>query len=386
MANKIPVDGLHHVTVVTRDARATALAHADFYDIPVWRVVDYGPDKLRRTSIHGRGPSPNMKPEAIGNAAPPGVFGFRSARGTSTTTGVTFEIIQPLTGQCTFEHFLATRGPGVHSICLSRVCPAEIANLRAFLAENDIPLAMSYAVNDEVDFLYFDTRAALGGYYLEVIVTDQDDWADSIAADETWDFSAELSRDPGVAPPRRIKGIGHFGVVVPDVEAAITRYARLFDEPIWRLMNWRTEEWLLEDTTTNGVEVAHAFYAARGNVGKTPLGVTIGFEVIQPLWGPSHYKEDFLQVVGPGIHHLDLAFPVRDWREWDDFNRFMAEDFNAPMCMSGWLRGRIHLYHYQDTRKKLGYVVEVHAPDPSNPPKPGKAEHFWYDFSVKADI
>lgn len=386
MVEKIPVDTLHHVTVVTRDARQTAREHARFYDIPVWQVINYSPERLTGTSVHGRGRSTHMDPKAVGSAAPPGVFGFLSARGTSRTNGVTFEIIQPTTGLSTFEHFLATRGKGIHSICLSVIKPEEIAPLRHFLHEHDVPLGMSYAINDKVNLLYFDTRKALGGFYTEVIVASQPDWQSTIAADETWDFSAEIPTQPGALPPQRIQGIGHFGVVVPDLEAYLGNFAILFGQPIWRLMNWRTSEWLLEDTTNNGKPVWHSFYAARANVGKTPLGIPVGFEVIQPLAGPSHYKEDFLQVLGPGIHHLDLAFPVKDWGEWAEFNRWADEDFSAPCCMSGWLRGRVHLYHYQDTRKRLGYVCEVHAPAPVDPPKPGASEHYWYDFSAKSDV
>lgn len=385
MASRIPVDTLHHVTVVTRDARQTALEHARFYDIPRWKVTDHSSARLRRTSIHGRGRSAGMDPKALGNAALPGHFGFLSAKGTSLTHGVTFEIIQPTAGLSTFEHFLATRGPGIHSICLSVVKPGEVGPLREFLAANDVPLGMSYALDDDTDFLYFDARKALGGFYIEVIVTGRADWESSIPADETWDFAADIPSAPGARPSQRIQGIGHFGVVIPDIEEYLPRFAKLFGQPVWRLMNWQTSEWLLEDTTNNGVPVTHSFLSARANLGKTALGVPVGFEVIQPLAGPSHYKEDFLQAVGPGIHHLDLAFPVENWQEWGEFNEWVDKEFSAPCCMSGWLRGRTHLYQYQDTRRRLGYVCEVHAPNPLEPPKAGSREHYWYDFSVPAD-
>lgn len=381
MTDKIPVDAIHHVTIVTRDARATALEHARFYGIPEWKVVRHTPERLKRTSIHGRTPSDKVPAAKLGHATPPGTFGFLSARGTSTTHGITVEIVQPTAGQSTFEHFLATRGQGIHSICLTKIGRSEIDGLRAFLAGNGVKLALSYAINDDVDFLYFDTRDQLGTYYLQVIVTDSDDWDATMPADETWDFAADLPSAPGAQPSRRIQGIGHFGVVIPDIDTYVERYAKLFGEPVWRLMHWRTEDWLLEDTTNNGVPVEHAFYSARANVGMSDKGVPIGFEVIQPLWGPSHYKEDFLEVKGPGIHHLDLAFKVTDWDEWDEFNAWVDKDFGAPNCMSGWLRGRVHLYQYQDTRRALGYVVEVHAPDPLEPPKPGSVEQFWLDFS-----
>jgi hypothetical protein len=108
--------------------------------------------------------------------------------------------------------------------------------------------------------------------------------------------------------------------------------------------------------------------------------------VVQPCFGPSHYKEDFLLVLGPGIHHVDLNFPVTDWPEWEKVNGWLDDKFAAPCCMSGWLRGRSALFQYQDTRKTLGYVTEIHAPRPPgfNGPKMRWAPDYWYDFGAPA--
>ena len=104
--------------------------------------------------------------------------------------------------------------------------------------------------------------------------------------------------------------------------------------------------------------------------------------MIQPTYGPSHYKEDFLQVLGPGIHHVDLATAMEEWSEWDAVNQWL-DSMGAPTCMSGWLRNHSALFHYQDTRRKLGYVTEIHPP--REPGKAGRwAPDYWYDFSAKA--
>jgi hypothetical protein len=147
-------------------------------------------------------------------------------------------------------------------------------------------------------------------------------------------------------------------------------------------MNWRTEAGSLENTTNNGVEVAHGYLTGRGDVGKSKAGINFGFEVIQPTFGPSHYKEDFLQPLGAGIHHIDTYFPVADWDEWAAFNKWLEEEFEAPCCMSGWLRGGMALFQYQDTRKRLGYVIEIHAPHPKDMPRTRSAPDFWFDFSI----
>lgn len=383
MPQTIPVDTIHHVTIVTRDAHATAREHSRFFGIPSWSVTDWRPERMTRTSIYGRGRSTaNMDAGFSRRTASPGEFGFLSARGTVPSTGLSFEIVQPTAGLSSFEHFLVTRGQGVHSICLSEVSPEQAAALRAFLADKGVPLALGYAINDEADFLYFDTRRQLGGFYLQIIVAHRPDWRDRMDADAVWDFTADLSDDPGALAVRRTKGIAHFGIVVDDVEETMRHYVALFDAPIWRAMNWRTSPWLLEDSQCNGQPVDHSFFAVRADVGRNPLGVSVGFELLQPLEGPSHYKEDFLQRIGPGIHHLDLAFPYESWEEWHAFTRWCVEDADAPCCMSGWLRGRSHLYHYHDAQRTLGYVVEVHAPPPPGVPAKRTPPHYWYDFSV----
>lgn len=386
MIDKIPVDTLYHITVVTRDARQTALEHARFYGIPTWKVVEHRPEALLRTSVHGRGRShADVNAGFAGTVAAPGEFGFLSVKGTSPNRGVTFEIIQPTGGLSTFEHFLVTRGQGIHSMCLTVVTPDEIGPLREFLAVNNVSLALSYALNDAADFLYFDTRKLLGGFYTQVIVAHRPDWESTLAASEVWDFSTQIPHHAGAKPLHRTTGIPHFGVVVHDVEAHMKHFVKLFGTTLWRAMDWRTSDWLLEDTTYNGQPVWHSFYAVRGDVGRTPLDVSIGFELVQPLQGPSHYKENFLQLVGPGIHHLDLAFPFVDWNEWTAFNAWCRDEAASPCCMSGWLRGRSHLYQYHDTTKTLGYVTEVHAPPPANAPMKRTPPHYWYDFAVRGD-
>jgi hypothetical protein len=149
-------------------------------------------------------------------------------------------------------------------------------------------------------------------------------------------------------------------------------------------MHWRTEPGWLEDTTTNGQPVTHAYFTGRADVGKNRSGVPFGFEVVQPTFGPSHYKEDFLLKLGPGIHHADLVIPMQEPSEWEAINDWLAEN-GAPTCMSGWLRNHAALFHYQDTRELLGYVVEIHPPADPNAPRRRWAPDYWYDFSAKVE-
>ncbi len=386
MANKIPVDTLYYTTIVTRDAKTLARNHAEFYGINKWNVGHITPARLKNKTWCGQRPRPNPHPELHGSVLPPGEFGFVSAIGTSANGGLTFQIVQPAGGLSTFEEFLVTRGQGVHSIFMSEVPAQDFPDLRDFLAGKGVPIAQSFTLDDAADVYYFDTRKALGGFYVQVVVPRTLNWRQAIKADETWDFSNEVSRPEAVSATTKATGIPHFGVIVHDAVAYTKNFARLFGVPVWRGMNWRTAQGSLSNTTCNGRAVAHAYFTGRGDVGKTPLGVPFGFEIVQPTFGPSHYKEDFLQVLGPGIHHVDLRMPIDDWSEWEAINKWLAE-MGAPTCMSGELRGGPAIFHYQDMREKLGYVIEIHAPPKmkSDTPRGRWSPDYWYDFSAELD-
>jgi hypothetical protein len=381
---KIPVDTLYHVTVVAKDARALARNHAEFYGIDRWRVYRLTPDRLRDSTFRGRHRGKLVDLGLVGDTTAPGEYGFLCAVGSSENGGVTFEIVQPTTGLSTFEHFLATRGQGVHGLCVAEVAPVEFTSLRSWLATEGIGIAQSFSIDGVVESYYLDTRKALGGFYLQVNVPKSAAWREQMKVDEEWDFSNEITRSPAGAAPTKTQGIPHFGVVVEDTEEKVERFSYLFGQARWRGMHWRTAPGSLEDTTYNGKPVVHSYFTGRADIGKTPLGVPFGFEIVQPTFGPSHYKEDFLQPLGPGIHHIDLTFPVKDWPEWEALNDWLANRFAAPTCMSGWLRNKAALFQYQDTREKLGYVVEIHAPKPPDQPKKMWAPDYWYDFSDSA--
>src|SRR5262249_29537730 len=80
--------------------------------------------------------------------------------------------------------------------------------------------------------------------------------------------------------------------------------------------------------------------------------------------------------------HVDLATDMKAWSEWEAVNDWLAA-MDAPTCMSGWLRNHSALFHYQDTRRKLGYVTEIHPP--REPGKGGRwAPDYWDDVSATA--
>jgi hypothetical protein len=387
MIDSIPVDTLYYTTIVTRDAKAAAKKHSEFYGIKKWKVARLTPDRLSHTSWQGRGRGRANNDGLHGDTPPGGEFGLMMVNGLTDDGSVEFQLVQPISGMSTFEQFLCTRGMGVHGVFMSVMNAGDFAALKAFLKGEGIPIAQSFAIEGVAEFHYLDTRKALGGFYVQVVVPLRSDWEAEMPCDEVWDFSPDVAQqDEACSAIRRTTAIPHFGVIVHDLHAHLGNFAKLFKTDIWRGMNWRTEAGSLEDTTNNGKPVVHSYFTGRADIGKTKSGAPFGFEVVQPCFGPSHYKEDFLLVLGPGIHHVDLNFPVTDWPEWEKVNGWLNETFEAPCCMSGWLRGRSALFQYQDTRKTLGYVTEIHAPRPPgfNGPKMRWAPDYWYDFGAPA--
>lgn len=378
---KIPFDTLHSVAVVVRDAKATANAYAQFYGITHWDVTHLTPDRLEASTIRGRIPSTPPPSDDPDRNPIPGAFGFTSAIGTSPNGNLTFQLIQPTSGLSVFEEFLITRGEGVHSLFATIVDAPAFAELRAWLAIEQVPLAMSYRYGG-AGYNYFDMRKTLGNFFIQVVVPHADGW-DKQPPDEVWDL--ETSRPAEVPAARESTGITHFGVVIENLQETLPNFARLFGQSVWRGMHWRTAPGSLEETTNNGVPVVHGYFTGRADLGKNRSGLPFGFEVIQPTFGPSHYKEDFLQIIGPGIHHVDVSVPFADWDEWLRTNAWLDDSFAAPTCMSGWLRNKSALFRYKDTRTTLGYVTELSAPRRAPGPRKRWPPDYWYDFSAMAE-
>ncbi|MGA2392346.1 MAG: hypothetical protein ABSH03_03220 [Candidatus Lustribacter sp.] len=381
--NKIPIDTLKYATVVVRDAKEMARNHSLFYGIETWDVVNVTPERLKNPTVHGRIPTSPPPYDLQGPVPVPGQYGFITATGKSPGGEICFRLVQPTIGLSTFEESLVTRGQSVHSIFATIVSPSEFPALKAWLATEGVPVGQSYTLGS-ADYYYFDMRATLANFYIQVVVPHSADWETSVAADEVWKFDVE--RPPMTDAVTRATGISHFGVVVDDLTTRLERFATLFGQPVWRGMHWHTAPGSLEDTTNNGRPVNHGYFTGRADLGKNVSGLPFGFEVIQPTYGPSHYKEDFLQILGPGIHHVDVRVPAKDRAEFDAIGDWLIDQFAAPTCMSGWLRNHAAQFHYKDLRQGLGYVVEISAPvkTADNGPRKGWQPDYWYDFSAAA--
>ncbi len=112
-------------------------------------------------------------------------------------------------------------------------------------------------VDGVVERHFVDTRKVLGGYHVEVVVTDEE--SPVLPADETWDHAGTYERPAGVGP-LPVQGVGHVGVVVHNVVETIERYHQVFGIEQFRMRDWRTERGLLDRPFYRGEDVEHEYY------------------------------------------------------------------------------------------------------------------------------
>ncbi|TMC10774.1 MAG: hypothetical protein E6J41_07590 [Chloroflexi bacterium] len=303
----IPAGELRHLTVVVSDLEAAARGYSLVYGVGRWRVA-----RARHL------------PHAV-------------ATGT-TAAGLTFRLVEPAGRGGVFDEFLAARGPGIHGLCLTVVSEPEMRQLTARMAEAGIAVLREETPPGTSRHYQLDTRAALGGFWLEVVVPVGRDHAD-----EEWHLAAAGGRPPGVP---EIARLWHVGVAVRSLAERLPAYERLLGMAGWDRVEFRPEPGSLDRSTLDGVAVRHAFSLVRGRLADIEL------EVIEPTLEPTHYGREFIDRVGEGVHHL-LALPSLREGEWIRVREWM-ESLGVPVAMSGLVRSGAAEFFYLDTRRLLG--------------------------------
>jgi methylmalonyl-CoA/ethylmalonyl-CoA epimerase len=147
-----------------------------------------------------------------------------------------------------------------------------------------------------------------------------------------------------IAPPTPMK-ITQIAVVVRDIEAALKSYTETLGWGPWSVFEYQPP--LLHDTRVRGEPVEYRMIGAEASVDG------LGFELIQPVSGPSIYQE-FLDAHGEGVQHLacmkhssgDSELVQRHWHA-----------NGADVLMSGRIGDSIEFY-YLDTAPMLKFVLE----------------------------
>ncbi|MBL4621147.1 MAG: VOC family protein [Immundisolibacteraceae bacterium] len=344
--NKIPTEQLVHIGVVVKNAEQSAKKFARMYGIAEWAVKEHTADNLTDASTHGS-TTPQHYLTATGQA--------------QTDMGpVTFRLIEPRGGWTTYQEFLLTKGEGIHNICTSVIDAAEMDKLQTWLETEGVGIAQQATLADGVREVTLDTKDVLGGFYIQLMVSA--DGQSSSAADETWQLGNEILESGPQLPLGTFQM--HFGVVVNELMPRVADWSRLFGLADWNFMNWHDGPGSLENPEYMGKPVDHAYFTTMAEF--NPL---LAFEIIQPTFGPSHYKENYRNIVGEGIHHMNASlFP--DEETWKGIAAKNAK-LGAPVVMGGGIGGGFANFYYLDTAADLGYVTEIIHPGPNWDKGPG---------------
>jgi catechol 2,3-dioxygenase-like lactoylglutathione lyase family enzyme len=139
--------------------------------------------------------------------------------------------------------------------------------------------------------------------------------------------------------------ISQICVVVRDLEKSLREYTQSLGWGPWSVFEYKPP--LLHDTMVRGEPVAYEMLGAETHVGD------LGFELIQPVSGPSIYQE-YLEAHGEGVQHIACM------KHSDADSELMKEHWRrngADILMSGRIGASIEFY-YLDTGPLLKFVLE----------------------------
>jgi Glyoxalase/Bleomycin resistance protein/Dioxygenase superfamily len=139
--------------------------------------------------------------------------------------------------------------------------------------------------------------------------------------------------------------ISQIAVVCSDLQKAMEQYLKLLGWGPWNV--YQHEPPRLHDTQLHGKPTEYTMLGAETHVGD------MGFELLQPLEGPSIYKE-WLEQRGEGLHHV--AVMLHDFDESTQLKQKFAE-IGASVLMGGRIGETIEFY-YLDTEPSLKIVLE----------------------------
>jgi methylmalonyl-CoA/ethylmalonyl-CoA epimerase len=147
-----------------------------------------------------------------------------------------------------------------------------------------------------------------------------------------------------VAPPVPMT-ITQIAVVVADISKALKSYTENLGWGPWSVFDYKPP--LLHDTFVRGEPAEFRMIGAEAMVDG------LGFELIQPVSGPSIYQE-FLDNHGEGVQHIAcMKHSAEDSQALVDHFR----ERGAQMLMGGRIGESIQFY-YLDTAPMLKFVLE----------------------------
>jgi methylmalonyl-CoA/ethylmalonyl-CoA epimerase len=139
--------------------------------------------------------------------------------------------------------------------------------------------------------------------------------------------------------------ISQIAVVCNDLQKTMEQYTNLLGWGPWNV--YRHEPPRLHHTELGGQPTEYTMLGAETRVGD------MGFELLQPLEGPSIYRE-WLETHGEGLHHV--AVMLHDFDESTALKQKFFE-VGASVLMGGRIGESIEFY-YLDTEPSLKIILE----------------------------
>ena len=139
--------------------------------------------------------------------------------------------------------------------------------------------------------------------------------------------------------------ITQVAAVVKDLRKSLEVYHKALGWGPWNVYEHKPP--MLHDTHLHGKPVEYTMLGAECHAGP------VVFELLQPLEGPSIYKE-WLEERGEGLHHVACMRPTHE--EADDLRGHFS-DLGAEVLMGGRIGETIQFY-YLDTEPLLKVIIE----------------------------
>jgi hypothetical protein len=339
----LPVDRLHGLGVVVRDARRAAEEFSDVFGIQSWGIhrLKTGDDFTIKSA------GVTVDAELI--------------IATGGTHNLKFDLIQPVSGETIFQEFLTRGGPGVHDLTTHVMTPADFSALAPRLTHEGIGVLQSLQVRGRFDIHYLDTAGQLAT--IVKIVVPQPDQRVFDASD-----ADQLVR-VDVAPATR-----RLPIDKPYHVCVVTHHRRLSVQESFRRL-FGIERWFELDSQT-GVNATDPHHRKR--LGdwrfRTVSGRRDAFciEIVETMRGRNGYQ-DMLDTRGEGIHHVMTTICGLD--------RFQAAE--RELESAGYARiqdgitGPIFYAYLASEEKLAGLAVEVVCPL-SDDWKASQSDDLWY--------
>ncbi len=319
MSDGLALGDFHHVGVVVGDIDAAMRGNSRFFGIKKWQLRKFEGDRL-----------PGFEDS-----------GFLSAIG-SSESGVTLELLEPLTADSPHATFRSWRGQGM-SHTVSHCTSEQFSRLQKQLADLGMGVVHSLNLHDKLRSVQIDSRPQLSGLGLEVQVIDEGGGFDALPVDRVVEYD--------YSPLLPIDKLYHVGIVVNSRERATASFRRLLGLPEFLPLDLAVGE-SLSSVQLRGESVDHAARVAFSRANG------FCFELMEPGAGKGAYQE-FQSNYGEGMQHY---FPTIC--EQSVFDRSLAglSKEGVEVLLEGVIDGVMN-YYYLDADNLLGgMTIEVICP------------------------